>query len=79
MSNKRIPSKEKTVRKTVPQSLISITDRYKTEIRKELKPKFQDSLTDKVVLEIILRGINNLPPKEILKVSLSKIPKKYRK
>lgn len=76
---KRIPSKEKNVRKVVPISLISITDKFKKEISKNLKTKYQDNLTDIVVLEVLMKSFNSLPEKEILKISLNKIPKKYKK
>lgn len=78
MSN-RIPSKDEKVRKVIPMSLISITDKYKKEISKNLKTKYQNNLTDIVVLEILMKCFKDIPEQEILKISLSKIPKKYKK
>lgn len=78
MGKKRIPAREKTVRKTVPTSLIKITDKYKKDIQSNLKPKHRDCLSDKVVLEIIMKSINDMPDQELLKIALKKIPKKYK-
>jgi len=76
---KRIPSRSKSVRKVVPIDLIKVTDKYKKKIQENLKEKNRDSLSDKVVIEILMKSINEMPEKELLKIVLKKIPKKYRK
>jgi len=77
MTKKKIPTKEKTVRRNVPESLFKITDRYKKEIEKNVKNK--ECLSDKAVLEIVIKSLNDLDHKEFLKVTMKKIPKKYLK
>lgn len=79
MGKKRIPSKDKTIRKTIPISVVSITDKYKSDIKENLKDKHKDCLTDKVVLEIMMKSLNEMSDKEFLKVVMKKIPKKYKK
>lgn len=78
-ATRRIPSRSKSVRKLVPVTLLEVTDKYKREIQKNLKDKHKDALTDKVVLEIVLKSLNDMPDKKLVEVIDKNIPKKYRK
>lgn len=70
---KKLPSSGKTIRKVIPVSLITIKDKYKKHLERNIKEKYK--LTDKVVFEIIMKVIKDIPEKEFTK----KVPKKYLK
>lgn len=66
---------EKTIRKTVPISIIKITDVYKSKLQNRVKDKHKNSITDKVIFQIIHRNLQDIPDKDFF----DKIPKKYLK
>ena len=74
-AKKRITSNTKTIRTTVPITLLQIRDKYKKKICNNIKDKHKGSLSNKIVFELILKCIKDIPEKEII----NKIPKKYLK
>lgn len=73
-AKKRITlSKEQLIQKKVPVSIIKIKDVYKRKVKSNLKDKHKDSLSDKVIFQIIAKCLKDIPEEEYI----NKIPKKY--
>lgn len=75
MAKKRIPCRQKTIRRVVPISIIKITDIYKSKLKKRVKDKHKNSISDRVVLEIFLKAAQEIDDKKFF----DKVPKKYLK
>ena len=74
-SKKRLPRREETIRKVIPVSIITIKDKFKTDLQKKLKPKHAKAINDIVVFEIMMNVLKDVPASKFIE----KVPKKYLK
>ena len=74
-AKKRIISNGATIRKVIPVSIVKVKDVYGKKIKNNLKDKYADSLTDKVIFEVMVKCLKDIDEKDFIK----HIPKKYIK